>query len=145
MTNTGPKPTKNVNPAEGASVHVQVNEGTQGATGRRSRGLAVVAQLLSQNLAHEVTCGQRGENHRHGNNPAVECAGTGEGVMRRVQQEGEQGCHVHGGHADGVDYVVEPLTGRGGCTGHSSNLAVSGIQTVTESEKAMQRRYPHQR
>lgn len=31
--------------------------------------------------------------------------------------------------------MVEPLTGGGGRTGHASNLAVSGVQTVTESEK----------
>ena len=36
---------ENVNPAEGASVHVQVDEGAQGATGRGSGGLAVIAQL----------------------------------------------------------------------------------------------------
>ena len=114
---------------------MQVDEGAQGATGRGSSGLAVVAQLLSKNLAHEVTGGQRGENHGHRNDPAVECVGTGKGVVRGVQQEGEQSCHVHGGHTDGVDHMVEPLTGGGGCAGHSSNLAVSGVQAVTESEK----------
>ena len=82
-----------------------------------------------------MTGGQRGENHGHRNDPAVECVGTGKGVVRRVQQEGEQSCHVHGGHTDGVDHVVEPLTGGGGRAGHASNLAVSGVQAVTESEK----------
>ena len=114
---------------------MQVDEGTQGATGGRRRGLAIVAQLLSQNLAHEVTGGQRCENHRHRNDPAVESARSGEGVVRRVQQEGEQGCHVHGGHTDGVDHVVEPLTGGGGRAGHASNLAVSRVQTVIEGEE----------
>ena len=82
-----------------------------------------------------MTGGQRGENHGHRNDPAVECVGTGKGVVRRVQQEGEQSCHVHGGHTDGVDHMVEPLTGGGGRAGHASNLAVSGVQAVTESEK----------
>ena len=82
-----------------------------------------------------MTGGQRGENHGHRNDPAVECAGSGEGVVRRVQQEGEQSRHVHGGHTDGVDYMVEPLTGGGGCAGHASNLAISGVQAVTEGEE----------
>ena len=39
----GSEAKENVDPAEGTSVHVQVDEGAQGATGRGSSGLAVVA------------------------------------------------------------------------------------------------------
>ena len=114
---------------------MQVDEGAQGATGGRCCGLAVVAQLFSQNLAHEVTGGQSGENHGHRNDPAVESARAGEGIVCRVQQEREQSCHVHRGHTDGIDHMVEPLTGGGGRTGHASNLTVSRVQAVPEGEE----------
>ena len=114
---------------------MQVDEGAQGTTGGRCCGLAVVAQLFSQNLAHEVTGGQSGENHGHRNDPAVESAGAGEGIVCRVQQEREQSCHVHRGQHGWNRPHGRATHRRGGCTGHASNLTVSRVQAVTEGEE----------
>ena len=82
-----------------------------------------------------MTRGEGGENHRHGDEPAVEGRGTAEGIVRGVQEEGEQSGHVHGRYSNRVDHMVKPLAGGGGCTGHTGYLAVGGVKTVAEGEE----------
>ena len=70
-----------------------------------------------------------GENHGHGDEPAVEGVGPAEGGSAQgYRKKGEQGGHVHGGHSNRVDHVVEPFAGEGRTRRCANYLAVGGVR-----------------